>query len=414
MVPLIGFCYGACLGLTIANVPIELFKISLGTVLFPAISVALFSISLNFIALPKRIGRIKWVLLSYLMFAFYQVIMSQWGQNNLQHMQFLYTLPFLPVITYVLSYSLRIEKQLKLSLLTVLVCGGVYTIIVSFSDVRAQGMTTGENSTGIVLVLGFIMTLWQVEFSQGKLTKFFLWFCAGIFVYGVFVTASRTAYIMLFVCGAMILKHNTKNKKQLIVVILVITSLLFWFFRTQNYRYQLQRTLGAYEVLQQSGEDKPGSKNVSRRLSKDMIALDISKNNLLFGVGYANNEVLEEWYGTDTAFSHNMYLRLLSETGLVGLILYFIFLLSIFFSIGRYKSTVPTFTQRGQHISKVPSNSYFWLRCGFIGILISSFFIVGFNEKPFWIWLSLISAEHASNTKRILKAKKEFRELLSQ
>jgi O-antigen ligase len=249
------------------------------------------------------------------------------------------------------------------------------------------------------------MALWQNESSQGKLTKWILWLCAGIFVYGVFVTASRTAYLMFFVCGAMILKHNTKSKKQLIVVILVITSLLSWFFWTQNYRYQFQRAIGAFEVLQQSGEDKPGSKNVSRRLSKDMIAWDISKNNLLFGIGYANKDVLEEWYGPDTSFSHNMYLRLLSETGLAGLIFYFIFLLSIFFSIGRYKSTVPALTQRGQHISKEPSNSYFWLRCGFIGILISSFFIVGFNEKPFWIWLSLISAEHASTTRRKLKDK---------
>lgn len=403
IVPLIGFWYGVCLGLTIANVPVELFGISLGTVLFPAVCLALLTISLNMVALPKQIGRMKWVLLTYLMFASYQVIMSLWGQNNLQHMQFLFTLPFLPVITYLLAYSLRIKKQLKLSLLFILVCGGVYTIVVSFSDVRAQGMTAGENSTGIVLVLGFIMALWQKECSQGKLTKWFLWFCAGIFICGVFVTASRTAYLMLFVCAAIILKHMTKSKKQLIVAILLITSLLVLLFWTQNDRYQFQRALGAIEVLQQGESDKPGSKNVSRRLSKDKIALEISKNNLLFGVGYANKEVLEEWYGTDTAFSHNMYLRLLSETGLVGLMLYFSFLLSVFFAIGRYKRPVPILTQRGCHISKVTPNPHFWLRCGFIGILISSFFIVGFNEKPLWIWLSLISAEQASITRRKLR-----------
>lgn len=201
LVPLIGICYGVCLGLTMANVPVELFNISLGTVLFPAVCLALFSISLNMVAVSKRIGRLKWVVLTYLMFASYQVIMSLWGQNKLQHMQFLFTLPFLPVMTYVLAYSLRIEKQLTKSLLFVLVCGGVYTIAVSLSDVRAQGMTAGENSTGIVLVLGFIMALWQEETSQGKLTKSLLWFCAGILAYGVFVTGSRTAYLMFLYAG---------------------------------------------------------------------------------------------------------------------------------------------------------------------------------------------------------------------
>jgi O-antigen ligase len=414
LVPLIGICYGVCLGVAIANVPVEAFSISLGTVLFPAVCLALLSISLNMLSVPKRIGRMKWVLLTYLMFACYQVIMGVWGQNNLQHMRFLFTLPFLPVMTYVLAYSLRIEKQLKKSLLFVLVCGGVYTIFISFSDVRAQGMTAGENSTGIVLVLGFIMALWQEECSQGKLTKLFLWFCAGILVYGVFVTGSRTAYLMLFVCGAMILKYRTRSKKQLIAAIWLITSLLVVLLWSQGDRYQFQRAFGAIEVLQKGEGDKPGSKTVSRRLSKDKIALEMSKNNLLFGVGYANNETLEKWYGTDTALSHNMYLRLLSETGLVGLMFYFSFLLSVFFAAGRYKRPVHILKERGCHTSKVTPSPHFWLRCGFIGILVSSFFIVGFNEKPLWIWLSLISAEQASTTKRKLKTEKNFRKRPSQ
>ncbi len=410
IVPVIGFGYGICLGIAIANIPMPLHNISLGTVLYPLVSLIIFIICLNKLKIaPKHIGRLKWVIVSYFLFAFYLILMSIWGHNKIQQMRFLLTLPILPLSTYVFTYSCDIGKQLKSSLFLVLVCGCLYTISVSFYDVRAQGMTSGENSTGVVLVLGFVLALWQQEICRGKLKKIFFGLCAIIFVYGVFVTGSRTSYLMFLICLSMIFYHKEKKSKGLMVIkgilILALVSALIF---TQKDRYQFQRTLGAVEVLRQGDSKKPGNKNVNRRLQKDKIAIEMAKKNWLFGVGYLNKEILENWYGKDTRFSHNTYLRILSETGVIGISLYTCFLFSIFRLASRGLMSVRY--KRRKKVKKVTGTldtvylANFWLTCGFVGIVVSSSFIVMFNEKIFWVWLSIIVAEQALHAKKYKKA----------
>ncbi len=402
IVPVIGIVYGISLGIAIANFPLPLHNISLGTMLYPLASLIILIVCLNKLKIaPRYVGRFKWVLLSFFTFASYLILMSILGHNQIQHMRFLFSLPFLPIITYILTYSFDIGKQLKSSFFFVLLCGGIYTIFVSFYDVRAQGMTAGENSTGVVLTLGFIMALWLQEICRGKLKRWFFGFCSMIFIYGVFVTGSRTSYLMLFICGIMILYHKSRAEKCLMAIkVFFVLVLVSFFVFSQKDIYQFQRVLGAVEILRQGTSKKPGNKNVSRRLQKDKLAIEIAQKHLLLGIGYLNREPLENWYGKNTRFSHNSYLRLLSETGLIGLFLYSCFVFSIFRISSR--GLIPILFKRRKtkkHLTGTLFDTHrisnFWLTCGFVGILVSSFFIVMFNEKILWVWLCLIVSEQA-------------------
>lgn len=111
------------------------------------------------------------------------------------------------------------------------------------------------------------------------------------------------------------------------------------------------------------------SKDYTRTLIWDE-ALEISKNNLIYGIGPDNFRDSRTSYSFPT---HNDYLKILVETGLIGLFTFLIFISKSFYDLWRIKDN---------RIKRY----YF---CGMVGLLIFILFHGYINYTPFWIVFSI-------------------------
>ncbi len=162
-------------------------------------------------------------------------------------------------------------------------------------------------STYIFVLIGIFMC------ERNRKLRFVLAGVIAFAVYCVVFLFSRGSYLAILT--GFILIALFKNKKILVPILLL---LIFWqvVFPPQVIE-RLQETVTNENTLDESSQ---------LRVNMWQQSLDLAKQNLIFGIGY--NTI---WYmGLQLGDTHNMYLKILTEQGMVGL---FIFLLCLFLAI---------------------------------------------------------------------------------
>jgi O-antigen ligase len=314
-------------------------------------------------------------------------------ENQANSMQFLFTLPLLPVLTYVICLNFETKDRILSAFLLVVGCGGIYTIYTSFFFVRAYGITEGANSSAVVLAAGLILFLWRLIASKKRTQRRNYAFIAIVLFWAIFLTGSRTGYITLAAAVLCMFFLIRQNKKLIIstIVLLVIFTLPI----TQE-THQFQRIVSAIEVITEGESNRSGSRTVLRRALADRVAYEMFLDSPIFGIGIGKSKDNIILYSQLLSKSHNSYALLLSETGLIGLALYLLYLFKIFVLINNMRKEEqriwpPTLTGR-YHLYVIFPN---FLMVGYIAILVSAYFWPVFREKLFWVWLSIVSAQLA-------------------
>lgn len=134
--------------------------------------------------------------------------------------------------------------------------------------------------------------------------------------------------------------------------------------------------------------------SVSTRTDLLVKGLNIFKENPIFGAGLGS---FMEYGGVITHISHNDYLLVLSEQGILGLISFLILILSNIFQAYRNMKFENNFTNTGLFLS-------------ICGVSIYFLFINAYDNVLFWTILAFINAITLSNKEIILNVRKKYSE----
>jgi len=188
------------------------------------------------------------------------------------------------------------------------------------TSVRTDGLAAGVNSAAryflIALICGYSL------FVQQKKRWLQIFFVAGmiILLYGVFVTVSRTGLLLLVGGIGLLLLQNlgTKNKSYIFVFAFCALALV-WFFA--------DNVVAIFQSI--SGSILAGTDTVGIRYGLWQAGFRMWTDYPIFGVGVGQFSTLLPLYAWDllqprylALGPHNMYIGILSETGLVGLVFF--------------------------------------------------------------------------------------------
>jgi len=192
---------------------------------------------------------------------------------------------------------------------------------------RAYGTFLHPNILGAFLILGFLSLVYFLIKEKDFFKKLITIISLFIVLIGIITTFSRTAWAVLVISLVLIFCFLIRKKRKelgLIFIFLIIAG-VFPFYNFLNERVVVLKEESAVTV----------------RISHIEIGKEIIKNNLI-GVGagsqiyYAEKEGVFEKFGMTNPLLwqpiHNMYLLIASEMGILGLLVFLIFIFKLFIS----------------------------------------------------------------------------------
>jgi O-antigen ligase len=261
---------------------------------------------------------------------------------------------------------------------------GVFTGSATWDDHRGypklMGMTglwAHPNSLGgfAAANLAFLYYLFVAE--QQKMKKYLLLGLGIMSLATIVLTGSRTAYVG--VVGIVFIIWLRSARKGLSIVVLIAGMALTWIVAPQAYKDQFL-SIGSIGDVVQGERIDDGSMNERWQIVTD--AMEIFLDHPIFGVGVdafmtARGERFDRWQDT-----HNLYLQILTNVGIVGLIAFMSMLHSIFQSLRKAK----------QLLHQTQTEHSLWLEnlANAVGVFLSARLIVGmfgmdFYENYWWL-----------------------------
>ena len=192
--------------------------------------------------------------------------------------------------------------------------------------IRASGLAQGANTATRYFVIAFVFFTHLNIVTKAKWPRFFLITGIVITFLGVFYTASRTGILLLGVAFILmlLLEYNFKNK----VKIIVISSIALIFLLSFSDSI-LKLVQGIFPSISQ------GTDTAGLRYALWKAGLQMWKDHPVAGVGigmfpsqlhlYPNPQYV--YYFTNGLVAHNMYVSMLAETGIIGVVLFLAMLL---------------------------------------------------------------------------------------
>ena len=227
----------------------------------------------------------------------------------------------------------------------------------------------------------------------------------------IFLTGERSAFLSCLIFLFLLLILNNKEKIKIfscISIVFICTFITAKNFQPLMDRYSLTTSALTYTIIEESKNSFPKKNDKENNLTvKDNLifkknlmfstlwfkhfngAIEIFKNNYFFGSGFKTYRYaclkIDDKKSKNvvcTTHPHNIYLELLSDTGLVGLLIFLIFLFKICFDF--FKKKLFYNFQSNILFSLIPlkpHGSLFTTNYAFLFWLILSFLLYEFYFK---------------------------------
>jgi len=301
---------------------------------------------------PKiRLDKLSWLIL---LFFFWTTMSSFLGSSNELIMWDKWVLMMKIILFYLFGIAIVDRKQhidffvwvlvLSIGLLAAregakfLVSGGGHKI-------TSIGGISGDNNFFALLILILLpMSFYLVTQIKHKLIKQGLLFGIHLIILGVICTYSRAGFVGLAIVGLFFLKASKNKLIWTIVLILVIGT-------AKN--YMPETWFDRMDTVEHAEQD--GS--FMHRVVVWKVATVMAIHNPFFGEGFKAIENINLWqkyavdfdwldfiptpdvnYNEPVRAAHSIYFQVLSDHGVVGLVLFLMILLTAFFKLGAIKS----------------------------------------------------------------------------
>jgi len=242
---------------------------------------------------------------------------------------------------------------------------------------RAGGTGYGPNEFAIMILPFIAVTFYMALDEKNKLLRLILLGATSIILLALISTVSRGGIIGL---GGMFLISILKSKRKILTIILVgITTVLFLNMMPQALRVRFGKTQVA---TTEYGIGDGDIDSTTRRYYLSQAAWRMFLAHPLFGVGIGNYFFENRNYATvHPGRAHNMYLEIMAELGIIGLIL---FLGIMFYTLKCLNKIIK---------SKSTLNGYskgFYI--GLIGFLIAGIFLHAQQDRILWFFIFMSAA----------------------
>ena len=204
----------------------------------------------------------------------------------------------------------------------------LYTLIdfVSIND-SFTGISKNRNISSSSLVLKLIFLIYMIDKSTSFYRKLFLKAIEVIALLAVIVLQSRFGIISIFGIYFLYLMLM-KSSRKMIVLSILISTVFFLYFNNNNFQNKIEKNY----TFQNLSEDN----SVKQRLSFYKLSINLFKQKPIVGNGLGSwkyKSIESKSSKTSSVFipyySHNDFLQILMEAGLVGLFIYLAFFLLV-------------------------------------------------------------------------------------
>lgn len=244
--------------------------------------------------------------------------------------------------TFVLSYNLITKIEDKKFIyylffsLTVPLIVGIYQLLtnsgiedISLGITRIYGSFAHPNSFGLYLVFFILLTLWAYIESKSK-----LWFMLIIVeVVCLIFTFSFSSYVLMLMSFFLIvfLKRGKRRVKLFLLFLLVFSGLILINRPEFKKRWERIKLINIEKTLQ----EKVVVDSFTWRIVNWTNLLEIWKDRPILGTGLQTIELVNPWKTIEGIgyAAHNDFLKILIETGIVGLIFNFFFVAFLGYTI---------------------------------------------------------------------------------
>lgn len=240
------------------------------------------------------------------------------------------------------SFSVHSENEIKLFLRGFMLCGVVMFLFLSknnmlFIDDRLGRSLTGDNTNtfALYILLTLVAAIGTFYLSDQKKDKIFSLICILCDLYMLFLSGGRKYVIAPIILLAVLVVFNTSNKnnqiKKLVTFILLTIGIMAgWKLITTNSLFY--NTIG-YRFIQKT----------SMKGREDYIVRGIGffLESPIWGHGENSFAYLISSYTGYQIYSHNNYIELLTNFGLIGFLWFYVYYFKVIFvNFHNYKITL--------------------------------------------------------------------------
>ena len=255
-----------------------------------------------------------------------------------------------------LSYMVTIDSIL-----------GIFRIEGTRVAVEIGGLFGNPNDMALHLVTIVPVALALGVAAKGNLTRIIYFLMTGLFVVGLIVTESRGGFLGLLAVGGVLAWKLGRNYRMNVTLISIAVFGLSIIAAPGSYG---MRILSIFLP----GLDQTGSSDQRTALLKRSILVSIRNP---WGIGIGNFPVV----GQRNLETHNAYTQVSSEIGVLGLLVYLIFMISPFRKLGAIERKL---------FDKGKTEWFYYLSIGLqasiLGFMVSSFFLsVAYNWYIYYI-----------------------------
>jgi O-antigen ligase len=306
-----------------------------------------FSWFIHYILRKRKIQISKRTTLYALLFIIWGTFSIIWSQDKTATWQYSKTLLELFVFFILLQSMINSESRLQILIKTYIISSVLIALLVIFSTFSAglSRATLAENQNPNALAralsIALLMSLNSLrDISKAKVERILIFLGTIILGLAIFLTGSRGAWLALFAAisfTSLLIRVKLLNLRTIIIwsIILIILLVTLSYRSVLNERL-LMRAFTTFKI----------EENLSgvARINIWLVGWEMIKDNPIIGVGLWNFPIrFEEYMKIETPFRnvellpgrdpHNIYLGILAELGIIGLIMFLNFLLSIFQSL---------------------------------------------------------------------------------
>ncbi len=245
-----------------------------------------------------------------------------------------FALLFICTCIYIVSKGEQSVDWLINVLIFICIICALYTLLNGYDYyngiiVKTMGQNNNPNTLGTLMVFGIFAILYKNERKPVLLVISFI--LIGLFIYIIILTGSKKS---LFSAGIFFIiwigifvkdmhKKGNANQRMIAYTLLIIAIIVgITYFKNE---YMNTASYQRFMHLYNSGSTKS-------RESMYLTAVNLFKQNPIFGVGYNQFRVVSGW----SQYAHSTYAEVLSDSGFLGSVIYFApIILTMFIIIGK-------------------------------------------------------------------------------
>lgn len=310
--------------------------------------------SVLYILLNKKLKidrMIKWRLV-FIGFCVFTMLYSP-EKGFLFNSEFYLLIVNLILILFLLQYDININDIKKISWANVLSAGVL--IFILFARGNLTGFSTsnrfGEDLFGNSNILATLLmnsalyAIWLLVYSENKIIhKIALTLCLVVSYYGMFLSGGRKFIIIpaIFLYILLLFKKDSHGRKHLVkytgVVIALVIAVYYLIMNVPAFYAVIGERMESLFSFIHTGHDISGK---SAEIRATMIEIGFNRwlDSLIWGYGFDSFKHYNRLMTGNFYYSHNNYIELLYDLGIIGFAIYYWFYWNLFYVAWKGKNS---------------------------------------------------------------------------